>query len=594
MDLFNAFFSAIDRLDPDITAFLNQFSDPHVPLRLSLAIAAVAILLLAVLVVWGGAALWRIARLRRFVRQTGTGSDFTVNFRRIDVALLHSLFSKSWIEYRECLKKTEERIFYTRRPEEYFGLQAVESASFPVRFFAAVHGYFIGVGLLFTFVGLVAALKFAAAGVTSTDVATAKEALNGLLSAASFKFMTSIAGLGCSLVLSIAARSMTYAIEGATHGLAAVLEQGMAPIYAESMAYDQLGLARQQLAQLDKLAGSLEAAARSPAVEHAMAIERAPVVDNTAATHEGLERVLNAFLAELRGSAGIEMKQLAGKLADIGGAIARMQTHIGQSGHGFAEQIGGAASRLVEAAATVEQRLDARVDAIAGKIDALGASFARGEAVFAGAADQAARGMALSLKGAGDEVARGVAAATKGLVATTDGLAQRLDGIVGGLDRFETNLAAQTQAMGTIVAALGGAREALDDSAATWQRASEPVTGAVTQSREVAGELKAVAERVASAQHDMAAMAKAVAQLSEKTNVVWDNYRSRFEKVDTDLEAVFERLQGGTRAFGKEVMEFVGKLDASLAEGMQALSVGTEELREVAEILLVDARKKAA
>jgi hypothetical protein len=53
-------------------------------------------------------------------------------------------------------------------------------------------------------------------------------------------------------------------------------------------------------------------------------------------------------------------------------------------------------------------------------------------------------------------------------------------------------------------------------------------------------------------------------------------------------------LQGGTRAFGNEFMTFVGKLDSSLADGMQALSFGTDELRKVAEILSIDVKAKAA
>lgn len=597
MDIFLSFFSAIDRLDPDISAFLNHFSDPHVPLRLSLAIVAVALVLLVVLLGWGASALWRIGRLRRFVRQVGSGSDFTANFRRIDVALLHSLFARAWIEYRQCLKRTDERIFYTRRPDEYLGLQAIESSSFPVRFFAAAHGYFIGVGLLFTFIGLVAALKFAAAGVTSADVATAKAALNGLLSAASFKFMTSIAGLGCSLMLSVAARSMIYAIEGATHGLSADLERDMAPLYAETMAFDQVALARAQLAQLGKLTASLDATAarvaESVPAEKVAAGAGQPDMSE-AKVHAGLEQVLSAFLAEMRGTAGAEMKQLAAKLGDIGGAIAQMQTHIGNSGQNFADQMGVAATRLVGAASTMQDGLDARVSKVADRIDALGETFARSEAMFAGAADKAARGMVQSLKEAGEEVARGMAQASRGLVATSDSLAHRLDGVVGGLGKFETSLAGQTAGMREVVAALDGAKHALDDSASAWLRAAEPVTNSVAQSQAVAGELKEVADRIGAAQREMATMAQAVAQISDKANSVWDNYRSRFEKVDSDLQAVFERLQGGTRAFGKEVMEFVGKLDASLAEGMQALSVGTEELREVAEILLADARKKAA
>ena len=41
-------------------------------------------------------------------------------------------------------------------------------------------------------------------------------------------------------------------------------------------------------------------------------------------------------------------------------------------------------------------------------------------------------------------------------------------------------------------------------------------------------------------------------------------------------------------------MDFVGKLDTSLANGMQAFSLGTEELREVVQTLVVGVDAKAA
>jgi hypothetical protein len=585
MDLFIALGAAIDRLDPDITAFLDHFSDGHMPLRLSLAIIGAALLLLAVLTAWGASAWLRIARLRRCVRQAGAGAEFARNFRRIDAALLQSIFAAAWTDYRECLKTTEGRVLYARRPDEYLGLQAIPSWAFPTRFFAAAHGYFVGIGLLFTFIGLVAALKFAASGVTSTDVATAKEALNGLLSAASFKFMTSIAGLGCSLFLSVAARSVTYAIEGAAQGLCAELERNMAPLISESLAYDQLAATREQSALLAKIGAGLGAVPAGTAQGAAV---------DAAAAQDGLKQVLGDFLSEMRGTAGVEMKQLAGKLADVGTAIAQMQSHIGASGQVFADRMSLAANNLVGASATLGEDVEARIAKLGERIDALGESFARGEAIFAGAAEKASRGMMDSLKGAGDEAARGVGQATKALLLTADELARRLGGVIGGFDQVNGGIHNQAESMRGIVASLEGAKRALDQSAESWMQSAAPIAASVEQSKQVAGELRVVADRVGAAQRDMAEMGRAVAQLSEKASSVWDNYRSRFEKVDSELEAVFERLQGGTRAFGKEVMDFVGKLDKSLAEGMQALSVGTEELREVAEMLAGDTKRKAA
>lgn len=592
MNLFITLAGYVDQLDPDVTKFLDYFSDGHVPLRLSFAIVGAAVFLLAILAIWTAVARWRIHRLRRLVRSCGTGADFKRHFRHIDAALSTSIFGTAWTEYRECLKEDGDRILYPRRPDEYLGLHAIESASFPARFFSAVHGYFIGIGLLCTFIGLVAALKFSAAGVASSDIALAKQALNSLLSAASFKFMTSIAGLGCSLLLSVSARTTTYMIEGAARGLAADLERGMAPIFTESLAYDQLAVTRQQLVRLEKISATVSAA---PKIVAPVAVaQKDAKAEGQLSDHHALQQVLSAFLTEMRGSAGTEMKQLASKLSDVGEAIGQMHRHIGNSGELFAEQLNLAASRLLTAAMTLQESLDGRVNRVADKIDSLGETFAKSEAMFATAANKAARGMAQSLKGVGDEITLGVVQATRGLVTTSDSLTQRMGSLLGGFDEFKTSLLSQNTAMREIVTSLDSAGQVLGKSAVAWTHSAAPVVASVDASRQVAAELSRVADRICGAQRDMADMAQAVTQLTQITSSVWDNYRGRFEKVDDDLQAVFEQLQGGTRAFGKEFMTFVGRLDSSLAEGMQALSVGTEELRKVAEILSVDVRAKAA
>jgi hypothetical protein len=611
MDLIVSLAGFVDRLDPSIAGFLDNFRDEHVPLRLSLAIVVAALALLALLVAWGAVAWLRIARLRRLVRSARGPAALRENFIRIDDALSASIFGASWTEYRACLRQEEGRILYLRHPDEYLGLHAIGNTSFPARFFAAAHGYFIGIGLLLTFVGLVAALKFAAAGVASSDIAVAKQALNALLSAASFKFMTSIAGLGCSLILSVAARTMTYALESAAHGLAHDLESAMTPIFVESLAYDQLAISRQQLARLDRLDAELTTeleprlaagldAAVAPVVAGIKALP-APLVAGLAeirneirASDETLSRTLQGFSSEMRSSAGSEIKQLAGKLAEIGGAIGRTQQHIGESGQAFAAQTGLAATQLLDAATALRDSMDGRVNAVGDRIEALAEALARNEAALAASATRAAQGMAESVKGAGDEIALRMVEATRGLAATSDGLALRVGTMLGGLDKINLSLATQIESMQLVVGALDGAKMALDSSATRWTESAAPVVAAVDASERVAGELRQVAERVVAAQREMADMAKGVTATAAKAAEVWDNYRGRFETVDEDLKLVFEHLQDGTRSFSKEVMEFVGGLDANLANGLQALSVGTEELREVAETLLASVARKAA
>jgi hypothetical protein len=611
MDLIVSLAGFVDRLDPSIAGFLDNFRDEHVPLRLSLAIAAVALALLVLLAAWGAVAWMRIRALRRLVRSVRGKAALRENFIRVDDALSASIFGASWTEYRACLKQEEGRILYLRHPDEYLGLHAIGNASFPARFFAAAHGYFIGIGLLLTFIGLVAALKFAAAGVASSDIAVAKQALNALLSAASFKFMTSIAGLGCSLVLSVGARTVTYAIESEAHGLAHELESAMTPIFVEGLAYDQLAVARQQLDRLDRLDAELTTEL-APRVAAGLDAALAPVVagirampvplvamlgelrNEIRAGDEALSRTLHGLGTDMRSSAGAEIKQLAAKLAEIGGAIGRTQQHIGESGHAFAEQTGRAAAQLLDAATALRDSMDGRVNAVGERIEALAEALARNEAALAASATRATQGMAESVKGAGDEIALRMLEATRGLAATSDGLALRVGTMLGGLDKVNLGLASQIESMQLVVAALDGAKAALDSSASSWTQSAAPVVAAVDASQRIAGELRQIAERVVAAQSAMADMARGVNATAEKAAQVWDNYRGRFETVDEDLKLVFEHLQDGTRSFSKEVMEFVGGLDANLASGLQALSVGTEELREVAETLLASVGRKAA
>lgn len=611
MDLLVSLASSVDALDPHVTGFLDNFRDEHVPLRLSLAIVAAAIVLLVLLVAWGAVAWRRVDRLRRLVRAVASAGDFAKNFDAIDQALGRSIVGPAWIEYRESLKRDESRILYLRHPGDYFGLETIGSAAFPARFFAAAHGYFVGIGLLLTFVGLVAALKFSAAGVASSDLAVAKQALNALLAAASFKFMTSIAGLGCSLVLSVAARSVTYGVEGAMRGLAVDLEIAMVPVFPETLAYDQLMVGRRQLALLDQIGSGLPgriateleprlqarlAAATAP-LAAAIAATPAPIVaaihevrDEMRATdHEAVPRALQTAVADMRSDAGADLKQLTARLAEVGVAIGSMQQHIGKSGEAFADQMSLAAAQLLEAASALRDGLDGGVNAVGHRIEALADALAQSEARFAAAAIDVAHGMAETVKGAGDDIALRVVEATRGLAATSDGLAQRVGTMLGGLDQINVSLGAQADSMRQVVGALGGAKQALDDSAAVWTQSAQPIVASVDASKAIAVELAQAADRVAAAQAAMADMAQAVSDISGKAATVWDNYRGRFEKVDGDMERAFATLGDGTRAWSREVMAFVEKLDANLATGMEALSVGTEELREIAETLTASA-----
>ena len=664
----------VDQIDPRISSFLELFHDPNVPIRVSVAIISVALLVLVLLLIWMVVVSVRIFILYRGLKALGKDETFAASFPLADEAMSKSLFSSAWIEYRKCILPTGDTIGYLRPPDEYIGLHAISSRSFPSRFFSAAHGYFVGVGLLMTFIGLVAALKFAAVGVASPDVAVAKEALNSLLSAASFKFMTSIAGLGCSLFLSVFVRIAIYVVESVAHLVAADLQRAMHPVVAERLAFDQLTASRDQLLQLEKfnttfavsLASEIDnrlkttlGTAMEPVLT-AIAAMPDPVVaelqavkgEMKAVNHDAMQQILQEFLKELRGSTGAEFESVVSQLKDVVAAIGKANDKIGNSGESFADQMTQASTRLLTAADKLHSGLDGRVDLVGDKIaalaDALVDSQQRLASSATGAADDlatsvkeagrdvavsmgtAAKGlestsdaiaqkiasladallqhqdrlatsattvaddMAERMKVAGQDVASTMGSAAKGLVETSDSIAARITTILGGLADLDSSVKSQVSSMRQVVVSIDGAKIALDETADTWTKSSAPVVAAVEASRRIADDLTRAVDRVATVQRDMAGMAEAVTRISDKASTVWENYKDRFEQVDTDMQGAFDRFIEGARAFNTEVRDFMEKVDGDFAKGAKALSAGTEELKEIAETLVLSVTARAS
>ena len=81
-----------------------------------------------------------------------------------------------------------------REPSCFFNAEFLMGPDEVRYYYQTVPNYLLGVGILFTLVGLAAAIRFAIEGMETGDLYATQEALHGLLNAASLKFLSSIAG----------------------------------------------------------------------------------------------------------------------------------------------------------------------------------------------------------------------------------------------------------------------------------------------------------------------------------------------------------------------------------------------------------------
>ena len=230
--------------------------------------------LLSALIVGAAVAIWLDLRIRR-VAPVLRGLDDAIaaveeseghgGFRRRFGAVFQRLaanpvIGEVWRGYAATIAPApgqEDALGYTRRPQESLNESLLANAGINLRFYNAVPNLLVGAGLLFTFLGLIAALYFASRGVTAAEVQEAQRALRELLGAATFKFVTSIAGLGSSMLFSWREKMLLHRIQRRLARLCAALEARMVPLTAESIGIAQLMELRQQQQELAKLGRSL-------------------------------------------------------------------------------------------------------------------------------------------------------------------------------------------------------------------------------------------------------------------------------------------------------------------------------------------------
>jgi len=186
-------------------------------------------------------------------RRSEIRKTFAANFNGVRQELGRNwLIGHAWIEFEETLFDTdsEKGIGNTVRPYAFFNAGIARERLSGLKMMNAVPGYFVGIGLLLTFIGLVFALYKAGAAAAAGDAERMAGEMGQLLQIATFKFSTSIAGLGASIVLSVLFRCYFILIEGAFERFNALLERGLLYAAPQSISMDISRTLQDQLVQL--------------------------------------------------------------------------------------------------------------------------------------------------------------------------------------------------------------------------------------------------------------------------------------------------------------------------------------------------------
>jgi len=210
----------------------------------------------------------QITTVRQQLFKIKDRNEFSTQYESVHQRFVRSsLLQRAWFEFEETLIPPRQsphfndnhryKVFQnTHRPHAYFNADVISDLH--VRSVPAATT-FVGIGLVITFLGLVAALTEAsmAFSADTTDGAAIEAAIGSLLTVAGSKFFASIGGLIGSILVAAVQNSTNNKTDQLTLELCNDLEDRLLFVTQAHISADQFEYAVRQTARLEELKDSL-------------------------------------------------------------------------------------------------------------------------------------------------------------------------------------------------------------------------------------------------------------------------------------------------------------------------------------------------
>jgi hypothetical protein len=452
---------------------------------------------------------------------------------------------EAWDEFSETIVIDDvdgpPKLRNSIRPASFMN---VEDLGFGPGAYRVLPNVFVSVGLLLTFLGLVAALfdfSRAMAGGAASD-AGMDTAMTAFMQIASAKFVMSLVGLFCSILFAILLRRQTGLVDRELHRLCLMIERRLVFVSLEDLGFRQLKAATEQREHLREIGFSMVAELRKPLealpeqITSSISKEMGPILDRVSAmgtsSMEGLVGDLSSQLSHSVGNALNRASESLGEASDrMGQMVDRMNASNAQAGEGLQ--------------AALSQLSDALSD-LRSEVAATGSA---ASTVMQDGADQLLGVMNETLTGIRDNTAQGANA----MRAAADEMRKAAEG-------FREQIAA---------AATDGAAAVQGQMEKTSTEASTAISGA---GHAMLGAYEAASRRIAELG-------------SEMGDAVGEELIGRLEAVGMQLEEMataIERGASGARAAAEGLTEgaqSISRASAGFDTASRSLVSATEPLR---------------
>jgi hypothetical protein len=538
---------------------------------------------------------------------------FSKNFNSIDRVMMEArhpqarALRRSWEEYRETIADPSAEILHnTARPEHFFLNLADRHRG--LGWFANI---FIAVGLLITFLGIIAALSTLD---FSGGVDAMQARLNELMKVAGAKFWASVGGIVASIILRAFDYRFGKRVDTALSDLCDKLEHGMVYLPPQRIASDQLEELKNQTPALRAFSEQL-----AIALDGVLEKQMAPMIAHLGSIQQGIDKISGgggeAVRDAIATSAGAEMAGLADAISGMTLAMATMADRLEKQSGEADRQIEDAVRRFSQASEEMRAafaELNRNFEAVAARMraDSEHASVEARKQLDAlfGSLGETLDGMKAGLaRAAGDLGAASTQAATdaarlgkEALEGAFAGFVQRFNEAgeplvesmreAGGVIRTSSEgLRGSQQAIGDHARAIEGVARGSNDlvvafgaAADDLQRAGAPISASAEAIAKAAGSIErsldAEARSNEAARSEAQQLAAALQDTARAAGEAWADYRARFADVDRALGEALVKLTDASTSHAENLNERVAQIDAALGNGIAQLAGALEPL----------------
>ncbi len=507
---------------------------------------------------------------------------FALRFNEIDEQMMEVghpealPLRRTWEEFRETIVDPSADILQNAARPEHFFVNLGDNHR-GLNWFANI---FIAVGLLITFLGIIAALSTLD---FSGGVDAMQERLNDLMKVAGAKFWASVGGIVASIVL----RSYDYRFgKRVNDGLSMLcdkLEHGMAYLPPQRIASDQLEQLKEQTPALRTFSEQLAAA-----LDGALEKQMAPMITHLGSIQKGIDKISGgggeAVWDAIASSAGAEMAGLADAIGAMTVSMAtmseRLEKQSGEADRQIEEAVrrfgqaseemraafgdlnrnfGVIADRMREeneqASALARQRMDELLTSLGSTLDDMKSGLAAaanqlGEASTSAAKDAARIGQEAMEKSFSEFVERFNGAGAP-LVASMKDAGSAISVSADRLSSAQTAIGDHARAIEQVAVRSSDLASAFGTVANDIEAAAAPVRqSAVSIAEAVKSVETIVVKNAQSSEHareEMRELAASLTQTASAASSAWSEYRARFEEVDRSLGTALEKITDAAR-----------------------------------------------